>query len=74
MRILCHANDRFEADLISDTLTIHGIFSRIKVDEQPHPNSATQFGEGLEVHVKDEDFEQAARVLKENVSHPANHH
>lgn len=73
MKLLCRANDRFEADLISATLTTHGIFSRIKFDEQGNLNPGMQFGEGLQVHVNDEDLDRAAEILLENSKKPQLH-
>lgn len=73
MKMLCRANDRFEADLISNTLTTHGIFSRIKFDEQGNLNPGMQFGEGLQIHVNEEDFDRAQGILHESSQTPKQH-
>ncbi|RYZ89070.1 MAG: DUF2007 domain-containing protein [Proteobacteria bacterium] len=73
MKLLYRANDRFEADLISDALTTHGIFSRIKFDEQGNLTSGMQFGEGLQVHVNDEDFDRASEILHEKAQPQHSH-
>lgn len=73
MKMLCRANDRFEADLITDALTTHGIFSRIKFDEQATLNPGGQFGEGLQVHVNEEDLDRAQEILNERAEYQQGH-